>query len=168
MADLENRWNVMVSVRGRYYPPGTPEEAQREEKPLHLRITPGAALPQVRHTALRWARRVLRRGGAACAAGLRAGVRLGAVAGATWVLLCRAACSALLLGAWLPRLPMAAICVAVLTVGHNVLLFFPPFPPPAAAPSPQVQPQEAQHALTSPHSPGSCPWPLLVSARRTL
>jgi len=47
MADIEHRWHVLVVVRGRYYPPGTPESEQKDEKPLCLRITPGGQLPQV-------------------------------------------------------------------------------------------------------------------------
>lgn len=50
MSDIEQRWKVLVVVRGRYYPPGTPESEQQEEKPLCLRITPGGGLPQVGRT----------------------------------------------------------------------------------------------------------------------
>ncbi len=44
--EFERKWNVSITVRGRYYPPGTGPQLEADEKPLYLLLKPGATLPQ--------------------------------------------------------------------------------------------------------------------------
>ena len=46
--DIGRRTGTSVVVRGQYYSPG---QVHGEEKPLHLKITPGVVLSQVKHFA---------------------------------------------------------------------------------------------------------------------
>lgn len=49
-AELETKWRVLVSVKGKYYPPGQRATSKEDdERPLFLRITPGRSLPNVRN-----------------------------------------------------------------------------------------------------------------------